>query len=102
MPATLNRRVGRWFDRSGIIPCPRSLLGRLWSPVIRSRSRAVEIMSGTATDPPGQVDRPASPTTGASELSAGTASEFVERLYRSRNSYADRLNGEELGWLDVD
>src|SRR5262245_43270080 len=30
------------------------------------------------------------------------ASEFVERLYPSTNSYADRLNSEELGWVDVD
>lgn len=39
-------------------------------------------------------------------LRAATAhpspSEFVERLYRSSNSYADRLNPEELGWVDVD
>lgn len=31
-----------------------------------------------------------------------SASEFVERLYRSTNSYADRLSGEELEWVDVD
>lgn len=30
------------------------------------------------------------------------ASEFIERLYRSSNSYADRLTTEELGWVDVD
>ncbi|MER7419038.1 hypothetical protein ABT346_20025 [Micromonospora peucetia] len=29
-------------------------------------------------------------------------SEFVERLYRSSNSYADRLSAEELDWVDVD
>ncbi len=29
-------------------------------------------------------------------------SEFVERLYRSSNSYADRLNAEELEWVNVD
>jgi len=28
--------------------------------------------------------------------------EFIERLYRSANSYADRLTGEELGWIHVD
>ncbi|WP_432976876.1 hypothetical protein [Dactylosporangium sp. CA-233914] len=26
----------------------------------------------------------------------------MERLYRSTNSYADRLNAEELAWIDVD
>jgi len=31
-----------------------------------------------------------------------SASEFVERLYRSTNSYADRLSGEQLEWVDVD
>jgi len=30
------------------------------------------------------------------------ASEFIERLYRSTNSYADRLSPEELAWVDVD
>ena len=29
-------------------------------------------------------------------------SEFVERLYRSTNSYADRLTVEQLEWVDVD
>lgn len=31
-----------------------------------------------------------------------SASEFIERLYRSTNSYADRLSGEQLEWVDVD
>lgn len=30
------------------------------------------------------------------------ASEFIERIYRSTNSYADRLSPEELAWIDVD
>jgi hypothetical protein len=29
-------------------------------------------------------------------------SKFIERLYRSSNSYADRLSAEELEWVDVD
>ena len=29
-------------------------------------------------------------------------SEFIERLYRGTNSYADRLTGEQLEWVDVD
>ncbi|WP_432049461.1 Druantia anti-phage system protein DruA [Verrucosispora sp. NA02020] len=31
-----------------------------------------------------------------------SSSEFIERLYRSSNSYADRLSAEELEWVDVD
>ena len=27
---------------------------------------------------------------------------FVERLYRNRNSFADRLSDEELDWIHVD
>ncbi|MGI5147200.1 hypothetical protein ACQEVC_12595 [Plantactinospora sp. CA-294935] len=38
---------------------------------------------------------------GSSRVSLHT-SEFVERLYRSTNSYADRLTAEELAWIDVD
>lgn len=34
--------------------------------------------------------------------SGGGATEFVERLYRSTNIYADRLNAEELNWVNVD
>lgn len=40
-------------------------------------------------------------TSGESAV-AGNASRFIERLYRSSNSYADRLTAEELGWVDVD
>ncbi|MFL5958654.1 MAG: Druantia anti-phage system protein DruA [Gaiellaceae bacterium] len=32
----------------------------------------------------------------------GSATEFVERLYRSTNIYADRLSPEELEWVNVD
>ncbi len=36
------------------------------------------------------------------DVPAASPSEFIERLYRSSNSYADRLTSEELGWVDVD
>jgi hypothetical protein len=36
------------------------------------------------------------------EIPAAHDIEFIERLYRSANSYADRLTGEELGWIHVD
>ncbi len=36
------------------------------------------------------------------EVPAAHDIEFIERLYRSANSYADRLTGEELGWIHVD
>ncbi|MFF4876334.1 hypothetical protein [Micromonospora sp. NPDC000668] len=49
-------------------------------------------MSGVAVDARYQGD----------EAVAASASQFVERLYRSSNSYADRLTSEELEWVDVD
>jgi hypothetical protein len=44
------------------------------------------------------------PTISFSPLAAtgSSATEFVERLYRSANSYADRLSPEELEHIDVD
>lgn len=38
----------------------------------------------------------------ASRLDASSSSEFLERLYRNTNSYADRLTHEELTWVNVD
>jgi hypothetical protein len=35
-------------------------------------------------------------------LDRTTPLEFVEKLYRSSNSYADRLSEEELGWINID
>jgi hypothetical protein len=39
---------------------------------------------------------------GEARPAGGGASEFVERLYRSTNSYADRLSAAELEWVNVD
>lgn len=37
-----------------------------------------------------------------SPTAAGDALTFVEKLYRSSNSYADRLSAEELEWINID
>jgi hypothetical protein len=77
-----------------------------WDP---SGSRLGEGLGVSSSD---DTSSAASPATNDDEVVASSGSgdgpaarspsEFVERLYRSSNSYADRLSPEELSWVDVD
>ncbi len=53
-----------------------------------------------AGPPAAEVEREQQPA--AAAAGSSPAISFVERLYRSVNSYADRLNAEELGWIHID
>jgi hypothetical protein len=64
-------------------------------------SRVSSDLSGSAYAASHLVEEPMAETTLRVRNSAGRIS-FVERLYRNRNSYADKLSLEELDWIHVD
>ena len=80
------RLLDRLRDHQGLVPLSgeinRAATPAIGSPTVVGRS------AGDERDQGGVV--------------AASPSEFIERLYRSSNSYADRLTTEELGWLNVD
>lgn len=66
----------------------------------------IDLLVGTAlsTEPQDLIEGVSIPPAPPRTMHATSASptEFVERLYRSANSYADRLSPEELEHIDVD
>jgi len=64
-------------------------------------SRVSSDLSESAYADTHTADAPMAATSLTVRNSVGPIS-FVERLYRNRNSYADRLSGEELEWIHID
>jgi hypothetical protein len=64
-------------------------------------SRVSSDLSGSAYAGTHFAEEPMAETTLGVSNSAGPIS-FVERLYRNRNSYADKLSLEELEWIHID
>jgi len=64
-------------------------------------SRVASDLSGSSHADWRSVDEPAAERPMPVNNSAGPIN-FIERLYRNANSYADRLTNEELDWIHVD
>jgi hypothetical protein len=77
-------------------------------PKLQSSRRDEQLLSRVSSDLSGSayaashfIEEPIAESTLQVRNSAGPIS-FVERLYRNRNSYADKLTNEELEWIHVD
>lgn len=75
---------------------------------LRACNRSDQLLSRVSSDLSGSTyadshfaESPIVETTLEVRNSAGPIS-FVERLYRNRNSYADKLNADELEWIHID
>jgi hypothetical protein len=90
------RWLARRLDRAELLPNLRStlrddqLLSRISSDLSASSYASAHFEDGPIAEPVLHAQNSAGPI------------RFVERLYRNRNSYADKLSHDELEWIHVD
>ena len=90
------RWLARRLDRAELLPNLRStlrddqLLSRISSDLSASSYASAHFEDGPIAEPVLHAQNSAGPI------------RFVERLYRNRNSYADKLSHDELEWIHID
>lgn len=81
------------IDRVRSVHRQDQLVSRVASDLVRSNEAftgGFSVSGGPSAEQPSQVANSSGPIS------------FVEKLYRNRNSFADRLSDEELAWIHVD